>query len=207
MGEARRNWRCFGAPRCTCRISSTVLLARRLRRGDDWQAYTRSRVIFFKQPFAWKAPGIIIEVGFVEMLREGEGLAQGRDVELQGQPEWTDRPRQAVGEIQEDWPADLKNAPRFPGLILPKVKEFVSGLADRGPRLQKRAQVSLDYEFARAKVIGWGDMSTLRSATFARRGSCSRSFSRAPAKPCLPQCAIGCALTAVKKQRSPRRIA
>jgi hypothetical protein len=25
-----------------------------------------------KQPFAWRAPGIIIEVGFVEMLREGE---------------------------------------------------------------------------------------------------------------------------------------
>ena len=24
-----------------------------------------------KQPFAWRAPGIIIEVGFVEMLREG----------------------------------------------------------------------------------------------------------------------------------------
>jgi DNA polymerase III subunit epsilon len=26
-----------------------------------------------KQPFAWRAPGIIIEVGFIEMLREGEG--------------------------------------------------------------------------------------------------------------------------------------
>jgi DNA polymerase III subunit epsilon len=24
-----------------------------------------------KQPFAWRAPGIIIEVGFVEVLREG----------------------------------------------------------------------------------------------------------------------------------------
>ena len=30
-----------------------------------------------KQPFAWKAPGIIIEVGFVEMLREGEGWRKG----------------------------------------------------------------------------------------------------------------------------------
>ena len=28
-----------------------------------------------KQPFAWKAPGIIIEVGFVELLREDEGGA------------------------------------------------------------------------------------------------------------------------------------
>jgi DNA polymerase-3 subunit epsilon len=30
-----------------------------------------------KQPFAWRAPGIIIEVGFVEMLREGEGWRKG----------------------------------------------------------------------------------------------------------------------------------
>ena len=30
-----------------------------------------------KQPFAWRAPGIIIEVGFVEMLREGEGWSKG----------------------------------------------------------------------------------------------------------------------------------
>jgi hypothetical protein len=31
-----------------------------------------------KQPFAWRAPGIIIEVGFVEMLRDGEGCARAR---------------------------------------------------------------------------------------------------------------------------------
>ena len=30
-----------------------------------------------KQPFAWRAPGIIIEVGFVEMLREGGGWRNG----------------------------------------------------------------------------------------------------------------------------------
>jgi DNA polymerase-3 subunit epsilon len=30
-----------------------------------------------KQPFAWKAPGIIIEVGFVELLREDEGWRKG----------------------------------------------------------------------------------------------------------------------------------
>src|SRR5271166_1963237 len=30
-----------------------------------------------KQPFAWRAPGVIIEVGFVEMLREGEGWRKG----------------------------------------------------------------------------------------------------------------------------------
>jgi hypothetical protein len=30
-----------------------------------------------KQPFAWRAPGNLIEVGFVEMLREGEGWRKG----------------------------------------------------------------------------------------------------------------------------------
>ena len=45
-----------------------------------------------RQPFAWRAPGIIIEVGFVEMLRDQRrGLAQGRDVGLQGQPGWAYR--------------------------------------------------------------------------------------------------------------------
>jgi hypothetical protein len=30
-----------------------------------------------KQRFAWRAPGIIIEVGFVEMLRDREGWRKG----------------------------------------------------------------------------------------------------------------------------------
>ena len=31
-----------------------------------------------RQPFAWKPPGIIIEVGFVEMLRDGTGWRKGK---------------------------------------------------------------------------------------------------------------------------------
>jgi DNA polymerase-3 subunit epsilon len=42
-----------------------------------------------RQPFAWRAPGIIIEVGFVENAARRRGLAPGRDLELQGQPRWT----------------------------------------------------------------------------------------------------------------------
>jgi hypothetical protein len=48
-----------------------------------------------KQPFAWKAPGIIIEVGFVEMLRDGEGYS--------GPKSWTwelDRIEPEVGPEQ-----------------------------------------------------------------------------------------------------------
>jgi ATP-dependent DNA ligase len=35
--------------------------------------HTPSAEFVRKQPFAWKPPGLVIEVGFVEMLRVGEG--------------------------------------------------------------------------------------------------------------------------------------
>jgi DNA polymerase-3 subunit epsilon len=52
-------------------------------------------------------------------------------------------------------PADLKNAPWFP-TILPKVKDFV-GDSPIVAHAYKNERGFLDYEFARAKVIGWGE--------------------------------------------------
>ena len=40
-----------------------------------------------RQPFAWKPPGVIIEVGFVEMLREGEGWRKGETWRSRVNPE------------------------------------------------------------------------------------------------------------------------
>src|SRR5208282_3988427 len=51
--------------------------------------------------------------------------------------------------------ADLKNAPRFP-TILPKVKDFV-GESPIVAHAYKNERDFLDYEFARAKVIQWGE--------------------------------------------------
>ncbi len=51
-----------------------------------------------KQPFAWRAPGIIIEVRFVEMLREGEGWRKGEMVPAMR----TLRPKQAATEPQRN---------------------------------------------------------------------------------------------------------
>ena len=65
-----------------------------------------------KQPFAWKAPGIIIEVGFVEMLREGEGWRKGETWSSRVNPDGPIDP-EAI-KIHRIRPADLKNAPRFP---------------------------------------------------------------------------------------------
>src|SRR5271166_6926094 len=75
-----------------------------------------------KRPFAWRAPGIIIEVGFVEMLREGEGWRKGETWSSRLNPDGPIDP-EAI-KIHRIRPADLKNAPRFP-TILPKLKDFV----------------------------------------------------------------------------------
>jgi DNA polymerase III subunit epsilon len=62
-----------------------------------------------KQPFAWKARGMIIEVGFVEMLREGEGWRKGEMWNSRVNPDGPIDP-EAV-KIHRIRPADLKNAP------------------------------------------------------------------------------------------------
>ena len=77
--------------------------------------------------------------------------------------------------------------------ILPKVKDFVGKSPIVAHAYKKTAQISSDYEFARAKVIQWGESAyPLKSGTFARR-SCSHSFSQAPVSR-LPRCAIGVVL-------------
>ena len=90
-----------------------------------------------KQPFAWKPPGIIIEVGFVEMLRDGErGLAQGRDVAVAGQPGWPDGPRS-----HQD-PQDPPGRPQGRAAVPDDPVEGAGlywGFADRRPRLRERA--------------------------------------------------------------------
>ena len=102
-----------------------------------------------KQPFAWRAPGVIIEVAFVEMLREGEGWRKGETWSSGVNPDGPIDP-EAI-KIHRIWPADLKNDPRFP-TILPKVKDFVGELPIVA-HAYKNERDFLDYEFARAKVI------------------------------------------------------
>src|SRR5271168_465750 len=106
-----------------------------------------------KQPFAWRAPGIIIEVGFVEMLRQGEGWRKGETWSSRVNPDGPIDPE--ATKIHRIRPADLKNAPRFP-MIVPKVKDFV-GESPIVAHAYKNERDFLDYEFARAKVIPWGE--------------------------------------------------
>ena len=98
-----------------------------------------------KQPFAWRAPGIIIEVGFAEMLREGVGWRKGEMWNSRVNPDGPIDP-EAI-KIHGIRPGDLKNAPRFP-TILPRVKDFVAD-APIVAHAYKNERDFLDYEFAR----------------------------------------------------------
>jgi DNA polymerase-3 subunit epsilon len=106
-----------------------------------------------RQPFAWKPPGIIVEVGFVEMLRDGTGWRKGETWCSLVNPDGPIDP--AAIKIHKIRPADLKAAPRFPA-ILPRVRDLI-GNSPIVAHAYENERDFLDYEFARAKVIEWGD--------------------------------------------------
>ena len=106
-----------------------------------------------KQPFAWKPPGIVIEVGFVELNRTAEGWARGRTWRSLVNPDGPIDP--AAIAIHKIKPGALKNAPRFPQ-ILAELRDFI-GEAPIVAHAYKNERDFLNYEFARANIIGWGE--------------------------------------------------
>jgi DNA polymerase III subunit epsilon len=153
ISETRTNWRCFGA--------FPVYLPVFLDGFDRLVAFdaettgkrTPDAEFVRKQPFAWRAPGVIIEVGFVEMLRDGENWRKGETWSSRVNPDGPIDP-EAI-KVHGIRPADLKNAARFP-TILPRVKDFI-GESAIVAHAYKNERDFLDYEFARAKVIPWGE--------------------------------------------------
>lgn len=109
-----------------------------------------------KQPFAWKPPGIVIEVGFVELLRDPaapDGWRKGENWRTLVNPDGPIDP--AAIKIHGIRPADLKGAPRFPA-ILEQLRAFI-GEAPIVAHAYKNEREFLNYEFARAKAIAWGE--------------------------------------------------
>ena len=140
-----------------------------------------------------ESPGIIVEVGFVEMLRKGEGWRKGETWSFKVNPDGPIDP-EAI-KIHGIRPADLKNAPRFP-TILPKVKDFVGG-SPIVAHAYKNERDFLDYEFARAKVIPWGEC-----AYAEERYICTQVlFSQLSLEPAsrLPRCPIVSCSTAAEE--------
>ncbi|NVO16910.1 MAG: DNA polymerase III subunit epsilon [Rhodoplanes sp.] len=106
-----------------------------------------------KQPLGWRPPGLVIEVGFVELRREADGWRKGETWRSLVNPDAPIDP--AAIKVHGIRPAELKNAPRFPA-ILPQLRDFVADSPIVAHAWENERDF-LDYEFARAKVIGWGE--------------------------------------------------
>ena len=106
-----------------------------------------------KQPFAWRPPGIMIELGFVEMLREGEGWRKGESWATLVNPDGPIEP--AAIKVHGIKPNALKNAPRF-AQLLERVRGFI-GESPIVAHAYRNERGFLDYEYARAKAIAWGE--------------------------------------------------
>jgi DNA polymerase-3 subunit epsilon len=87
------------------------------------------------------------------MLRDGTGWRKGETWCSLVNPDGPIDP--AAIKIHKIRPADLKAAPRFPA-ILPTVRDFI-GDSPIVAHAYENERDFLDYEFARAKVIEWGD--------------------------------------------------
>lgn len=106
-----------------------------------------------RAPKGLRPPGVIIEIGCVEMLRDGPGWRKGETWQTRINPEAPISP--ASIRVHGIKPADLKGAPRFADII----EAFLAFIGD-APLLAhayKNEKLFLDYEMARAKRIGWGE--------------------------------------------------
>ena len=90
-----------------------------------------------KQSFAWRAPGIIIEVGFVEMLREGEGWRKGETWSSRVNPDGPIDPEAIkIHRISARRFEERSTVPDDPA----ESERLRWRVADRGPRLRERAR-------------------------------------------------------------------
>src|SRR5215468_8420072 len=90
-----------------------------------------------RQPFAWKSPGIIIEVGFVEMLRDGTDWRKGETWCSLVNPDGPINPR---GQQDPQDPLGRpQGRPAVPGDPAEGAR-FHRGFANRRSRLRERSR-------------------------------------------------------------------
>ena len=106
-----------------------------------------------KAPRGWKPPGIIIEIGGVELIREGERWVKGETFHTFVKPDGPIEPK-AI-QVHGIHPAQLKLAPRFIDLR----DRLIDFLGDAGivAHAYENERSYLDYEYARAGIIQWGE--------------------------------------------------
>jgi DNA polymerase-3 subunit epsilon len=104
-------------------------------------------------PKGWKPPGIVIELGFIELLRDGDNWRTGESWRSLVNPDGPIAPDSI--KIHNIKPRDLADAPRFAALAS-TVRDFI-GDAPIVAHAYENERDFLDYEFARAKIIQWDE--------------------------------------------------
>ncbi len=106
-----------------------------------------------KAPKGLRPPGVVIEIGCVELLRDEAGWRKGESWQTRVNPEAPISP--ASIRVHGIKPGDLKQAPRFDQIIEPLLafigEDYLVAHAYRNEKL------FFDYEMARAKRISWDE--------------------------------------------------
>lgn len=106
-----------------------------------------------KMPKGWRPPGAIIEIGFVELLRDSDGWRKGATYQSYVNPDGPVDPQsQKVHGIGYD---KLKRAPRMAD-VANDVRTFL-GDDQIVAHAYKNELEYLAYEFARLKITQWGE--------------------------------------------------
>ena len=114
-----------------------------------------------KQPFAWRAPGIIIEVRFVEMLREGEGWRKGEIVPAMRLKQASTEPQRNVAMGGE---RKVMLAPSGARFHRTPIQTVLLSLATRRGSVEVHGIVGLGLESIADPGLGQQKIGTLRVA-------------------------------------------
>jgi DNA polymerase-3 subunit epsilon len=106
-----------------------------------------------KAPKGLRLPGVVIEIGCVELLRGDEGWRKGETWQVRINPEGPISPQSI--RVHGIKPGDIKKAPRF-AEIVDTFLAFI-GEAPLVAHAYRNEKQFFDYEMARAKRIGWDD--------------------------------------------------
>jgi DNA polymerase-3 subunit epsilon len=106
-----------------------------------------------KAPKGFRPPGVMIEIGCVELLRTADGWRKGETWQTRINPDGPIQP-QAI-KIHGIKPAELKAAPRFAD-IAPDLLRYL-GTAPLLAHAYRNEKQFLDYEMARAKLTSWDE--------------------------------------------------
>ncbi len=106
-----------------------------------------------KAPKGLRPPGVVIEIGCVELLRDETGWRKGESWQSRINPEAPINPTSI--KIHGIKPGDLKQAPRFDQIV----ETFLAFIGDDYlvAHAYRNEKLFFDYEMARIKRIGWGE--------------------------------------------------